>query len=106
MNISFENKVALVTGAASGMGLTTARAFVEKGSRLLLAGTSEVLRCLLCDAEARRCELGRVCGLQRLTVWLLLQTVCGVLRVPSGSFQKFLAHDETVYYQCYSHEQR
>ncbi len=32
MNISFENKVALVTGAASGMGLTTARAFAEAGA--------------------------------------------------------------------------
>ncbi|PYI74425.1 MAG: oxidoreductase, partial [Verrucomicrobia bacterium] len=26
MNISFENKVALVTGAASGLGLATAKA--------------------------------------------------------------------------------
>ena len=29
MNISFENKVALVTGAASGLGLATAKAFAE-----------------------------------------------------------------------------
>jgi NAD(P)-dependent dehydrogenase (short-subunit alcohol dehydrogenase family) len=27
MNLSFQNKVALVTGAGSGMGLVTARAF-------------------------------------------------------------------------------
>jgi NAD(P)-dependent dehydrogenase (short-subunit alcohol dehydrogenase family) len=29
MNISFENQVTLVTGAASGLGLATARAFAE-----------------------------------------------------------------------------
>jgi NAD(P)-dependent dehydrogenase (short-subunit alcohol dehydrogenase family) len=29
--MSFDGKVALVTGAASGMGLATARAFAEAG---------------------------------------------------------------------------
>ncbi len=29
MNLSFENKVALVTGAASGKGLATAQAYAE-----------------------------------------------------------------------------
>ncbi|WP_371579545.1 glucose 1-dehydrogenase [Streptomyces sp. NBC_01314] len=33
----FENKVALVTGAASGMGLATARAFAEAGAAVVLA---------------------------------------------------------------------
>ncbi len=37
MNLSFQNKVALVTGAASGMGLATARAFVEAGAAVTLA---------------------------------------------------------------------
>jgi NAD(P)-dependent dehydrogenase (short-subunit alcohol dehydrogenase family) len=37
MNISFENKVALVTGAASGLGLATARAFAESGAAVALA---------------------------------------------------------------------
>ena len=32
MKISFENKVALVTGAASGLGLATAKAFAEAGA--------------------------------------------------------------------------
>src|SRR5437588_10108402 len=41
MNISFENKVALVTGAASGMGLTTARAFAEAGAAVALADVNE-----------------------------------------------------------------
>ena len=37
MNLSFQNKVALVTGAASGMGLATARAFAEAGAAVTLA---------------------------------------------------------------------
>jgi NAD(P)-dependent dehydrogenase (short-subunit alcohol dehydrogenase family) len=37
MNISFENKVALVTGAASGMGLATAKAFAQAGAAVALA---------------------------------------------------------------------
>src|SRR5437879_9817725 len=41
MNMSFENKVALVTGAASGMGLTTARAFAEAGAAVALADVNE-----------------------------------------------------------------
>ena len=40
MNISFENKVALVTGAASGLGLATAKAFAESGASVVLAGYS------------------------------------------------------------------
>ncbi len=32
MNLSFENKVALVTGAGSGMGLATAKAFADAGA--------------------------------------------------------------------------
>jgi NAD(P)-dependent dehydrogenase (short-subunit alcohol dehydrogenase family) len=30
MNVSFENNVSLVTGAGSGMGLATAKAFVKE----------------------------------------------------------------------------
>ncbi len=41
MNISFENKVALVTGAASGLGLTTAKAFAEAGASVVLADWDE-----------------------------------------------------------------
>jgi NAD(P)-dependent dehydrogenase (short-subunit alcohol dehydrogenase family) len=37
MNITFENKVALVTGAASGLGLATAKAFAEAGAAVVLA---------------------------------------------------------------------
>ena len=41
MNLSFENKVALITGAGSGMGLTTARAFAEAGAAVALADVNE-----------------------------------------------------------------
>jgi len=37
MRCSFENKVALVTGAASGMGLATAKAFAEVGAAVAVA---------------------------------------------------------------------
>lgn len=36
MSFSFENKVALVTGAASGIGLATARAFAQAGASVAL----------------------------------------------------------------------
>ncbi|MQB12237.1 SDR family NAD(P)-dependent oxidoreductase [Agrobacterium sp. ICMP 6402] len=41
MNISFKNKVALVTGAASGMGLAAAKAFAEAGAAVALADVNE-----------------------------------------------------------------
>lgn len=41
MNLSFENKVALVTGASSGMGLATAQAFAEAGATVVLADIKE-----------------------------------------------------------------
>jgi NAD(P)-dependent dehydrogenase (short-subunit alcohol dehydrogenase family) len=41
VNLSFENKVALVTGAASGLGLATAKAFAEAGASVALADWNE-----------------------------------------------------------------
>ncbi|SCB13124.1 NAD(P)-dependent dehydrogenase, short-chain alcohol dehydrogenase family [Bradyrhizobium shewense] len=41
MNISFEGKVALVTGAASGLGLAAAKAFAESGASVALADWNE-----------------------------------------------------------------
>ena len=43
MDRPFENKVALVTGAASGMGLATAQAFAEAGAVVALADRDEAL---------------------------------------------------------------
>jgi NAD(P)-dependent dehydrogenase (short-subunit alcohol dehydrogenase family) len=41
VNLSFEDKVALVTGAASGMGLATAKAFAVAGAAVALADVNE-----------------------------------------------------------------
>jgi NAD(P)-dependent dehydrogenase (short-subunit alcohol dehydrogenase family) len=41
MNESFNGKVALVTGASSGMGLATAKAFAEAGASVVLADIQE-----------------------------------------------------------------
>jgi NAD(P)-dependent dehydrogenase (short-subunit alcohol dehydrogenase family) len=41
MNISFEQQVALVTGAGSGLGLATANAFAEAGASVVLADSDE-----------------------------------------------------------------
>ena len=41
--LNFEGKVALVTGASSGMGLATARAFAEAGASVVLADVREEL---------------------------------------------------------------
>lgn len=43
MNISFEGQVALVTGAASGMGLETAKKFAEAGAAVVLTDSNEAL---------------------------------------------------------------
>jgi NAD(P)-dependent dehydrogenase (short-subunit alcohol dehydrogenase family) len=41
MNLAFDSKVALVTGAGSGIGLATAKAFAEAGASVVLADHHE-----------------------------------------------------------------
>ena len=65
MNISFKNKVALVTGAASGLGLATATAFAESGAAVVLAdwndtsvrSAAEELKAKGYQALAVRCDV-------------------------------------------------
>ena len=45
MSFSFANQVALVTGAGSGMGLVTARAFADAGAAVVLADVQENAVC-------------------------------------------------------------
>jgi NAD(P)-dependent dehydrogenase (short-subunit alcohol dehydrogenase family) len=54
VNISFEDKVALVTGAGSGLGLATAKTFAESGASVALADADEqAVRAAVEDLTAR-----------------------------------------------------
>src|SRR5438067_4914646 len=79
MNISFENQVALVTGAGSGMGLATAKAFAEAGASVVLADIQEEAVCAAAEqleasgrkALALRCDVaddGQVASMIERTV--------------------------------------
>ena len=61
MKISFENQVALVTGAASGMGLATARAFAEAGATVVLADYREEI--VKAEVEQLNSAGGRAMGI-------------------------------------------
>jgi NAD(P)-dependent dehydrogenase (short-subunit alcohol dehydrogenase family) len=58
MQISFENKVALVTGAGAGLGLATAKAFAAAGARVVLADADEAsVRAAADDLKSKNHEV-------------------------------------------------
>ena len=64
MDLSFERKVTLVTGASSGIGLATAKAFAEAGASVVLADNNEdTLRAATDElTSAGRKATGVTCG--------------------------------------------
>ena len=55
--LDFSGKVALVTGAASGMGLATAQAFAEAGAAVVLADfKEEAVKAAAAEAGRRRSQ--------------------------------------------------
>ena len=54
MKWPFEGRVALVTGAASGLGLATAKAFAESGASVVLADWNEKAACSAADELATK----------------------------------------------------
>ena len=65
MNITFENKVALITGAGSGLGLATAKAFALSGASVVLAdwykdsveSAADELKARGCTVLAVQCDV-------------------------------------------------
>jgi NAD(P)-dependent dehydrogenase (short-subunit alcohol dehydrogenase family) len=67
----FKGQVALVTGAASGMGLATARAFAKAGAAVTLADVSEAALQQAVDeiTSASGKAIGLVCDVLTRAKW-------------------------------------
>jgi NAD(P)-dependent dehydrogenase (short-subunit alcohol dehydrogenase family) len=71
MNISFDDKVALVTGADSGLGPATATAFAEAGASVVLADCDEAAVRSASDATSpMTLRLGRPEEIADAVLWL------------------------------------
>lgn len=53
MSLSLEGKVALITGATSGIGLACAHLFAQEGAKLVLSGRDQAKGVALCDTLHR-----------------------------------------------------
>lgn len=83
MEVSFTNKVVLVTGASAGIGEATAILFAKLGARLSLVGRNEQnLR-----KVANQCE--KESGLKPLAVIADLATDAGVEKTAKETIEHF-----------------
>ncbi|MFC3692250.1 MULTISPECIES: SDR family NAD(P)-dependent oxidoreductase [Methylopilaceae] len=129
MKLGFENKVALVTGAAMGMGLATARLFAEAGASVVLADFNpEALRKATDDLTAAgRTVLGVPCDVtdEHQVEAMVRQTVerfgrldvafnnagiqippADVVDVPSADFERVVAVNLRGVWNCMKAELR
>ena len=70
MEVSFKNKVALVTGGASGIGRATAIAFARKGAKVVVADWKEnyetvnLLREIGSEAIFIKCDVSKMADIK------------------------------------------
>jgi NAD(P)-dependent dehydrogenase (short-subunit alcohol dehydrogenase family) len=85
MTQRFEERVALVTGGASGIGAATARRFISEGARVMLADRDEAL------GKQVASDLGDHCAFHKVDVSDLdqVEEIAGVVA--------FLASDDASY---------